>query len=840
MVKIFWFSYVFVVKILLIPSVTSSSFHGEQQQQEEISRKNEEERRIPSSSMMERKGRNIMVTGNIGGGSTLDVQVEDDNVLPLPPNIFDATYSYNALLGMPPSEQRLALVGMPMFVLSGSRGSSPGNAASSLPYNQPEQVQDMFVGERCEYTGISNSVFWSTSSTSLRRQAESSSRGLESEIDLEASLGGFVTASTSVRNALLFGNSRTTTVATVQRDSGYTFSFDAQTRRIIYGVEIDYDNVLDNTVSSWTDEFRFECANLGSTPTLQKALTFFKRVGTHGLATANFGQQCLVSAFMESGQTFHSYQQFREDASSVDFGLLWWQSSSNELEQSSTTGQSTEGFSYIFDNKRCEGSIAHGSPCGGNMPASDVTEPTIVQWTYKPIWDMSIPGLKDGAKVILRETFQSIVEAAQACSETRCNGHGACSTSLEGWSRVVDGSSTPVTDVSQLFDSATCFCDDGYIGPTCNEGRPVAMEAPSQISSNFLNTYDGEVHIQNANNDPLAGMFSVHDNFHEDRRFKARTRAVVEDEFSPQTGTQITLTSRHNEPFKIVCDKDKVLTRLSSTHNNEYEDRRWTGQCTHFNNTHIDEETCTGFSVNNPSQGGYVNEYDQPVDFTCPGGTVLVGVYAIHSRDHQDRKWSFRCCGLKVEHEALVSGDDSGTSFYLRMSDWTDDLNDWNGPLEVNPQITDDGGNPVPAGICGFGSYHIDQREDRKFRFRYCLPDKLPTRSAQATLQVTATPLDAVSVIDCPVGSVVSYIYSAHDNFSEDRTWTYQCHTFNGNGWSSSLDDCQWTDYVNGYDDAFYFSCGDKHVIAGIYSYHDNFHEDRTFKFKCCRWKNAV
>ena len=165
-----------------------------------------------------------------------DGNVHQQQQQPLPPNIFDATYSYNVLLGMTPSEQRVALVGMPMFTLSGTRGTSgttdDATVPPSLPYNQPLQVSDMFVGERCEYTGISDTVFWSTSTKTLSRQAESSTNGIDMEIDIGASLGDFITASTTVRNALLFGNSRTTTVATVQRNAGYTHQ-NVNNRRIV-------------------------------------------------------------------------------------------------------------------------------------------------------------------------------------------------------------------------------------------------------------------------------------------------------------------------------------------------------------------------------------------------------------------------------------------------------------------------------------------------------------------------------------------------------------------------------------------------------------------------------
>ena len=134
----------------------------------------------------------------------------------------------------------------------------------------------------------------------------------------------------------------------------------------------------------------------------------------------------------------------------------------------------------------------------------------------------------------------------------------------------------------------------------------------------------------------------IHDNHYEDRRFQAKTCTINEPNLSTNArAIQQTLTTDYRQSFTIVRDRDKVLTVLSPGHNNHYEDRRWTGTCTHFQSTKVDQGTCTSFDPAQPTANGYENEYDQPVDFTCPIGTVMVSVHSVYDENTKDRRWAF-------------------------------------------------------------------------------------------------------------------------------------------------------------------------------------------------------
>ncbi|XP_042578681.1 hemagglutinin/amebocyte aggregation factor-like [Cyprinus carpio] len=83
---------------------------------------------------------------------------------------------------------------------------------------------------------------------------------------------------------------------------------------------------------------------------------------------------------------------------------------------------------------------------------------------------------------------------------------------------------------------------------------------------------------------------------------------------------------------------------------------------------------------------------------------------------------------------------------------------------------------------------------------------------------------------NCPGGQSISYIKRQHDNHHEDRMWEFGCkNTFDSGA------DCFWSPYVNDFDQKFNYECPPHHIIAGMSSYHSNKHEDRRWQFYCCR-----
>ncbi|KAH9492205.1 Inter-alpha-trypsin inhibitor heavy chain H3 [Bulinus truncatus] len=79
-----------------------------------------------------------------------------------------------------------------------------------------------------------------------------------------------------------------------------------------------------------------------------------------------------------------------------------------------------------------------------------------------------------------------------------------------------------------------------------------------------------------------------------------------------------------DQPFNFSCPDGQILSYISSVHSNKKEDRRWEFLCRTAGRT----SSCT--------DSGYVNKFDEPVVFTCPGDRVMTGVHGYHSDRYED------------------------------------------------------------------------------------------------------------------------------------------------------------------------------------------------------------
>lgn len=116
-----------------------------------------------------------------------------------PPNIDQVTYSVNALLGKPPSEQRGHLIGSKMFDFTKTVGR-PVNG-----YNRFPELDEMSNTEHCLYKKEVSENWWGTSSSSLQSQSSTSKHGFERDVDLSVTIplkGAEVGAETAIRDAL--------------------------------------------------------------------------------------------------------------------------------------------------------------------------------------------------------------------------------------------------------------------------------------------------------------------------------------------------------------------------------------------------------------------------------------------------------------------------------------------------------------------------------------------------------------------------------------------------------------------------------------------------------------
>lgn len=113
------------------------------------------------------------------------------------------------------------------------------------------------------------------------------------------------------------------------------------------------------------------------------------------------------------------------------------------------------------------------------------------------------------------------------------------------------------------------------------------------------------------------------------------------------------LRSRRSDPNRydqyhfIQCPPGEGLNRLRSAHHNTHEDRYFDYDCT----------TVTSKPVS-CSWTGYVNTFDEPISFMCPTNQYLAGVASYHDNTPEDRRFKFQCCSASnmKSHECFLTG----------------------------------------------------------------------------------------------------------------------------------------------------------------------------------------
>ena len=82
----------------------------------------------------------------------------------------------------------------------------------------------------------------------------------------------------------------------------------------------------------------------------------------------------------------------------------------------------------------------------------------------------------------------------------------------------------------------------------------------------------------------------------------------------------------------------------------------------------------------------------------------------------------------------------------------------------------------------------------------------------------------------CNEGDGIYLVESEHDNRREDRRWRLECR----NVVQNSPQTYSWTSYVNNFDEPILFMCGRDEYLRGVDSYHNDYYEDRRWRFYCC------
>ncbi|KAL2094704.1 hypothetical protein ACEWY4_009423 [Coilia grayii] len=154
-----------------------------------------------------------------------------------------------------------------------------------------------------------------------------------------------------------------------------------------------------------------------------------------------------------------------------------------------------------------------------------------------------------------------------------------------------------------------------------------------------------------------------------------------------RTGVEVYWNNNFDQPVDFTCPNSQSISAIMSEFNSHFKDRVWEFWC---QDTFTKAPTC--------HKTNYVNNFDEVVDFTCPTNNVISGVYSYHDNYYEDRRWAFLCC--------------AASNFCLGSCMWTNYVNDFH---EVMTWY-------VPTGqyLAGTYSYHDNKKEDRRWKYLTC------------------------------------------------------------------------------------------------------------------------
>ena len=92
--------------------------------------------------------------------------------------------------------------------------------------------------------------------------------------------------------------------------------------------------------------------------------------------------------------------------------------------------------------------------------------------------------------------------------------------------------------------------------------------------------------------------------------------------------------NQYDGELRFECPAGHYISEINSQHSNKAEDRQWMYYC---KQGIVDIDKCDWTQE-------FVNDFDQAMNWNCPGDGVVVGAQSYHNNKREDRQWKFKCC----------------------------------------------------------------------------------------------------------------------------------------------------------------------------------------------------
>jgi len=161
--------------------------------------------------------------------------------------------------------------------------------------------------------------------------------------------------------------------------------------------------------------------------------------------------------------------------------------------------------------------------------------------------------------------------------------------------------------------------------------------SPSSAEIEWANDYDGQLFFECPEGETISHLISMHDNDKEDRRWGFECTPLSNFAFDSCSWTGY--VNNFDETFVYECTTGAgVITGMESEHDNGKEDRRWSYKCC----------AAQGSCYHDCHFTPFINDFDDPMDYTVQDGYLIAGVESEHDNGKEDRRWRLQLCKLQA------------------------------------------------------------------------------------------------------------------------------------------------------------------------------------------------
>ncbi|GFR94774.1 hemagglutinin/amebocyte aggregation factor [Elysia marginata] len=144
----------------------------------------------------------------------------------------------------------------------------------------------------------------------------------------------------------------------------------------------------------------------------------------------------------------------------------------------------------------------------------------------------------------------------------------------------------------------------------------------------FNNDWDGNLQFECPEDQVIHSVYSIHDSTKEDRRWKFGCSPTPGDAKPKKCEWTENFVNHLDGPVMFLCPANYLIAGVASVHDNAAEDRRMKFKCCRR----------PGYKTKSCEMTDYLNNWDDPLNYTVPNGKVLAGWMSVHDNSKEDRR----------------------------------------------------------------------------------------------------------------------------------------------------------------------------------------------------------